>query len=319
MNIRFGEKKVDVLKAQSISGFKIKGYFFYAGGGGTVTNLMYDLTKILCKITRTINGEEIAIYNDSIKGLLKDSTFGTMLAVFVDQVNSTTLLPTDSTDNTKAYIFPSLIDFKGVLNISASEELRIEISVDRNFCNASVDAVSSYIEVEPIEAVGLEYFTPKITVLAIPTNESSYKKSIGGNIHSILLANEEGSTSIGDSHSSPFSKVVFSSDKLRYSYDEMDLSLLRMKDFERSMGSTYLDSLSHNYLLTPKDLKAPLQDVKLDITLVSANVVTNQSYIVVRELVVHPEKIKETVKKEGEHKAINAHHLLNGKGNCKTC
>ena len=188
--VNIGEKKSLTFSSTDVRGVNLTSYNVGVngpGGGGTGDpNVVgIDWSRVYINVVLNQNGKSTQICATSVKPLAQHLNF--LNSTFDYSANAqaqgryTELEPPTS-------IAQALLDFGSVINLRGDDSLVVELRVQSDAVSEQF-SLTSYVEADVIDGVGLQYVTPKFETFAINGGESKFSHSLGENVSAVTLQN----------------------------------------------------------------------------------------------------------------------------------
>ena len=180
-----------------------------------------DFSKVLINAVLHRGGSQMSVVQGNLLSLMKAQYFfddrydfdaGTTAAA----ASSHDIIVTKNTSPAtkgKALV-PLQLNLSGILNLKGRDRLEVEMQWTQQ---AAANGVSSdsYLTIDYIVGVGLEYFTPTIKTYAVQDGQNEWTRSLGNNVQSCHFLNlNKTTTTLADQ---VIEVAQFKSDKLKYS------------------------------------------------------------------------------------------------------
>jgi hypothetical protein len=233
-------------------------------GAGDVATVALDLINVKCILTRS--GSEYVLFHENLQLLSMEANF---FGGFTHAFKKDSLVISDT-----ARIIPLMLDLGSPVNLSADDELNIEVTTKSGWYG-TFDAGQSSVDVEYREAIGIEIAIPFIKTKAIQATNSRVVESLGDNVTSIMLLNVEANRSNSEADK-VWESLILISDKWSVSDNRGRLLARRATQFE-TVGAAA--SRGENFRYVPN---AELDALQITIELRGTNVVATKNYIVYR-------------------------------------
>ena len=180
-----GQVDTFVIQNANVSGIDFSGVLEgYANNAYGVA----DFSKVLINAVLHRGGSQMSVVQGNLLSLLKaqyffddrynfDSTTTTSLASSHDLIVAKT-----SSVKGKALV-PLQLNLSGILNLKGRDRLEVEMQWTQQAASGGVSA-DSYLSIDYIDGVGLEYFTPTIKTYAVQDGQNEWTRSLGNNVQS---------------------------------------------------------------------------------------------------------------------------------------
>ena len=179
------------------------------------------------------------------------------------------------------HLYYNSVDFGGTINLSGRDKITVEVRLHSDiFANGTyTDATNSYMSVDAVEGIGLQYVTPSIKVITIGAGEGSFRHTLGDNVTGISLLHM-GTNTIA---SPVWQSVRLYSDR----YDVNDDYNTLLGNRKRQMPGSTSDSRGQCFNILSREVDKCRVELDLNPTQVSAseNVIVYRQYETGRKLV----------------------------------
>lgn len=290
------EKKRFDIAGQSIKGIQFDAFVQKTASGGSA---YCDLGAVDVSCVLYQGGKETTIFSGSLKPLAMASTFLTSSWPYANGTASIVL----STGATATSLQPVSIDFGGVINLKEGDKMTVEARVNTGFVGTNQNASTSNLTVSALEGIGLQWVTPKIQYQTIGQGESNFRQNIGDNCTSIHYVNTDTTSDVTSAQ--PISNLRLFSD--RYNVNDSNSQLLSKKYLQ--FNGAYLVARFNNYQILTQEV----DDCRLELDLVPANVSTGQNYIVWRTFETSEKQVTKAKKSRSKHVAKALGKLRTGR------
>jgi len=191
-------------------------------------------------------------------------------------------------------LIPLYIDFGTVINLDGDDYLTVDVRTETTMMPASsvADPATSYVVVDGLEGIGLQYITPKITVETIQAAEGTWKRNLGDNVMSCIFINKDKNTVL--TADSVISIAALTSDRLNYSDSKLRLIQKRAAMFPNITDS---DARGNSFMLIGQEVDKAL----LSLTLTSANVTAAKNFVVYRSFETNAATVRKAEGKSQKH------------------
>lgn len=307
MNIKVGEKRSDTIQQKSISGVSFKFTVVHNTVNTAFTGTVLDLTKMTVRGILKRDGQTIPIFADTLKCLAIESGFfaaniESALAAQVAGLQGLQQIQVQTAGLVNIVAINCAIDFRSALNLRGDDSF--EFFLDFNSASAQAVTVNTALtlcEADVIEAVGLEYFVPVINSLTIEPGQARVSKSLGGQVTDVCIVNQDILSTTIYGFASPIQQAVFSSDKMDFSDDLIELVAKRDMQFDNRIQSNQRYACFYPI----KAMSVGLNNVTLDLILNSAVVTAGNNVIVYRTMLSNPNWYQKAVDTANEHRVEN--------------
>ncbi len=188
--VQIGEKKSLSFQSADIRGVDLVSYNIMgsssASGDENVTGI--DWNRVYVNITLNQDGRSTTICATTVKPLAQHLNFLQSGWDYCANQQQAFHYSGSGGDAGSIYVANARLDFGCVINLRGDDSLVVEVRV-QNDCINTQYTTDSYIEVDAMEGVGLQYTTPQFHTFAINGGESKFSHSIGDNCTAISLQN----------------------------------------------------------------------------------------------------------------------------------
>ncbi len=277
MNALIGQTSRFDIANRTISGISCIGRFTAAAVNTQLLANDFDGNEITVKVDLIRGGRTFNLCNDDLRTL--------SLATNFDNGAANSLLISRATDPipyvavahaaaVKAEVsLPLYINFAGVINLRSDDKLAIEMKVGSSAVSTDIDKSSvSYFEVDAIDAVGVESFTPYINTITVKSGEDRQTFSLGNNVQKVHFLNFDETTLL--TADNVIDQVSINSDRFNVVHKNYDLVSTRATQFPTATEANYRAQSFE--LLDGEDF----DNVKLDFTFKSANLAASKNKLV---------------------------------------
>lgn len=277
MIIKTGETRELIFANQSVGGLSLK---HYVGHGTANTALTLDDSNpanIYVKAVLERGRKEFVLFQDSLRVLHQATNImnGSFNLQKVGASTGMIVLLAAVTLVKEIGLWGYSIDFGSAINLSGEDKLRVTVTVNSTSIASDIDSSVSYLDVDTIEAPGdYEFATPYINTYAITANESRIQRSLGDNVTDVIWLNTDKSDQL--SASGIISNSSISSKFANISDVYIELLSKQLKYY--SALSEAVDRYQSMILYHGN----PLDQVAIDMQLVSGNVNASKNWLVVR-------------------------------------
>lgn len=307
MNIKVGEKRSDTIQQRSISGVSFKFQVVHNAVNTAFAGLVLDFSKMTVRGILKRDGQTITIFADTLKALAIESSFFTAqiesaLAAQISGTQGLQQIQVQTAGLVNIVAINVAIDFRSTLNISGDDSFEFFL----DFNNAAAQAVTvntstTLCEADVIESVGLEYFVPIISTLTIEPGQARVSKSLGGQVTDVCIINQDILNTSIFAFGSPIQQAIFSSDKMDFSDDLIELAAKRDMQFDNRAQANQRFACFYPV----RGQSVGLDNVVLDLILNSTAVTAGNNVIVYRSMLVNPKWYERAVLKANDHRIAN--------------
>jgi len=274
MNISFNDQKT-----LRVSGKSVRGVYFSFNLVGAVADqgiLDYPLNLNAMTINIVLKrlGKEYPLCNGQLHPFAAASMFEkSVYSIFTNASKS--LLLADAADVYENSVFNYWIDFRGVINLAAGDELIIDFNLPSAALIASASAANSSCQFNEIDATGFEEFTPSLKFQSISPGESIFNNQISNDIVAAHFINKGKYTILTTDQ--VVQSVSVASDLINYNALYSELIGRRFEQLQTTFADANLRAQS--FCLVP--FTGIIHDkVGINLNLVSANVASGNNSVV---------------------------------------
>ncbi len=295
LQVKQGETKTFEFSNVSISGISLDSFIqhttantaFVAGDG-------FDYNNIDVNIQLHRNGRKHEIFHDNVLPALLASNFHKSTFQYLynksgNPVGTVTLAAASGVDETA--IVPAKLDFGGVVNLKGSDKITVEVRVgDSVLTNA--DSSTSYITIDYIPGVGLEWETPVIKVVTVDDSQKKQTHSFGMNVTELTFINlDKTSNLVADQ---VIDNIDLDSDRLSLDLTDKELHAIRDTEFQaKGVGQERCQCFSL--------LRGEVDECQIVVDYDTANLNGSKNFWVARSFVHDPIAIKRSEKSYAKH------------------
>jgi len=306
MNIKVGEKRSDTIQQRSISGVSFKFTVVHSALNAAFAGLVLDLSKMTVRGILKRNGQTIPIFADTLKCLAIESGF------FASHIESSLANPSgvqglqqiqvQTVSLANIVAINCMIDFRSTINLRGDDSFEFFLDFNASAAQATnVNQGLTLCQADIIESVGLEYFVPIINSMTIEPGQSRVSKSLGGQVTDVCIVNQDIlSTPLG-AFASPIQQAVFSSDKMDFSDDLIELASKRDQQFDNRGQANQRFACFYPI----RGMSVGLNNVTLDLILNSSVVTAGNNIIVYRSMLSNSAWFEKAVETAAVHRAEN--------------
>jgi hypothetical protein len=294
--IQRGENRPYKVRNRSLSGFTFNFQSKLASGTG---ESIVNLDQVFVKATLYRAGKAIVLFTESLLVLAIESLFSTGQYDYTQNSNNQdTFIDLDGAANNKLKLVPVAISLGSPINLSGDDELVLDVNVQRAAFSSSnsTDLGVAFVTVDAVEAVGLEYFTPVIKVLAIDGGKSTVQEDLGDNVTKITFINTQ--TAALDLTAMQIVNYQLASDRLSINDDLQDLLSKRVMTFD---SAALANARKRSFVLYDHPFGTELDKVKVDLQLNASQVTVGKNYLVYRTFLAEPSTVIKAQGKAAKH------------------
>lgn len=279
-----------VVTNQNVTGLDFSGILV----GGTNNNYAApDFSKCIVSAVLHRNGTQQSIVQGNLEALLKAQYF------FDDRFETLTqttgsaggdIVVTKSASVKGQTLHTLQLNIGGIINLKGSDRLEVELQWTQAAASGSLDG-TSYLTIDTIEGIGLEYFTPQVKTYAVQAGQNEWTRGLGNNVQSVHFLNFDKSDTLTTNN--VVEVAQFKSDKLNYSKNTQQLIAERNGQSEQNLSryqSFALYAGAHE-----------LDGAAIELRLADSNVTAGNNYIVVRTFKVHKQVVAKARAKSRKH------------------
>ena len=258
-------------KNKWIDGFTFSTIINTVGMGGFGPNPI-DYEQLQLKGTLKRNGQEIELFNHTLKNLV---ILGNIKSPTYNFLNSNTVVYLNALGQTA--LSPIRFDLGGPINLIGNDEFILEWTLNTTYFNtvAGVVPSTSYITVDETETCGVEYFVPITRSKVIEGSQDNPTYSLGDNVMTIVLANYDKTDFL--TANQVVKTIRLKSDKVNKNDDFNELITKSMSYYSTASEAGLR---LQNWVIY--DGADELDNVDLNISTNSANVVSSKNYVLWR-------------------------------------
>lgn len=287
-----GEKKRFDIQGQSIEGIQFDTICTKVDTGA----LPYcNLGAVDVSIVLYQGGSETTICSGSLLPLVMASGFKTTQFSCANSTSGLTIL--GGSGATLSSLQPTSIDFGGVINLRGSDKMTVEVRCNTGFVSATATKrqnTSSNMTISALEGIGLQWVTPKIQYQTIGNGESNFRQNIGDNCTSIHFINTNITST--SSVNQPISNLRLFSD--RFNVNDSNNQLLSKRSSQFATVGAVANRFSSFEVLDRE-----VDDCRVELDLVPANVLTGENYVVWRTFETGTSQVKRAKSSRAKHQA----------------
>ena len=295
---KVGPGQIDtfVVTNANVSGLDFSGVLV---GGANNHNAVVDYKKCTISAVLHRNGGQCSIVQGNLFSLLKAQYFYDDRYEQLDPVAYNAATPHGDVLVAKggsvkgSTVHTLQLNFSGIINLRGSDRLEVEMQWSQQASTAtaaSLDA-TSYLTIDFIPGIGLEYFTPTIKTYAVQDGQNEWTRGLGNNLQALHFINADKTNTL--TANQVVEVCQFKSDKLSYSKNYQQLlaerngqsekNLERFQSFALYAGNNELDKAA------------------LELRLNDGNVTAGNNYIVVRTFKVQRQVVAKARAKSRRH------------------
>ncbi|HEY8657523.1 MAG TPA: hypothetical protein VIL78_00695 [Hanamia sp.] len=273
MQIKHLEQKNQSYRNIKLSGLTIKAFLNGIANAGA-ENIDFSKATIQVILTRANQSHVIAQNNLKVLGLAS-SIDSLNQAAFADTIDTGFVL-TSATTSMVSFLIP----FGGIIDLEGDDEIYIEVVNNAGLFGDPALFASSYLEIKPVKAVGVERFIPRIRAYVIQANETANQYMLEDNLIRLAIINFDKTSFLNN----VVNNLIFSSATLDETYTFSDLIANKISRYGRQLLPHADADLSvdmqqdQSFVLT--DFHQEFDAVVLDMQFNSANVNASCNYIV---------------------------------------
>jgi len=297
MIISEAETRTLTLKNSSVSGVSMKFFSRHTTANTAFSGEQVDLSKVNCKVTLRREGKpQHIIYSDQVKPwVLSSGYYNGQIENVVD--SSFTVLKAAASGVDEEIINYFTLNFGGVVNLKGEDSLNVEFHFISGASASTVSNSESFMEFDPIEAIGYEIGTPEISTHSIAASQSREQIELGNDVTGVCFVNYDKTGNL--EASSPITSVTLSSDRLNLHDNYYELLAKRSEKFQ---SDAVADKRDMNFYLY-EGLGEEIDTARLDLNMVSGNVNAGKCFIVCYRLHVTPETLSKASAMSDKHES----------------
>lgn len=277
-----GSSETIKVTGKTIKGVSVMMQLKASAANQALTNTDYNLRNVTVKMQLRRRGQTFTIISTSLDVLLAicnykqgayfGAAFSNQTAPALSSVFSIIgKLVSPAVGVIGSYLIPIDFILPSPITLHGGDVVEITLTVpDATFIGNASSATSQFTFSE-IECTGVEYGIPQVKVFDIQQGQSNVKQDLGNNCDRIYFINLDKKTTLTSDQ--VISSVSLSSNKLNYNKQYIELLAMR----SNQTAQTYSDQLYQCFLLAED---RDLDQVTVDMQLVSGNVTTGNNYLV---------------------------------------
>jgi hypothetical protein len=299
--VNLGEKKSLTFKSTDIRGVDLVSYNVQDNTGegrgqGDPNVEGIDWSRVYINITLNQGGHSHTIAATSVKPLAQHLNY--LSNEFRYCANEQ--MVSDYDGDTK--IGGATLDFGGVINLRGEDSLVVEIRVQSDCVNTNWSTTASYIEMDGLEGVGLQYTTPIFKTFAINGGESKFSHSIGENTTAVSIQNISSSPSTDKAYS-PWQNARLFSDRFNTNDDWGQLWSKRVSLFESAQDTRY-----QSFVISLETT----DDTQIQLDLFPLNNQTNENYVCYSQFLTNATIVRDASRRAKKHAEKSIQKIAKG-------
>lgn len=306
MIVKRGGSVTVVMKNETMSGIGFNIRVQKAVSAEKLTPTKFDLSAIYVGAVLNRNGKKHDLFHGDLKVLAIESSIDSaQLGMALENGDCVRLEPQlISGSGTESYLIPLKIDFKTILNLRNDDELLVECNMQKAFCtNAALDLVlvdgGTYVDVQPVEAVGKELYLPKIILKPLTSNDMRLDENLGNFVQSVTMINTDKTSFYAAD--SIIRSLTLKADKGVYIQDTYEqLVAKQIQAYDNLINAS---ARSQNFRVYEG---IELHDVRLGADLYNERIVAGKNYLAYRVYTTTPEAVELNATVEKLHAVENA-------------
>jgi hypothetical protein len=303
--VQIGEKKSLSFQSADIRGIDLVSYNTYGsssgGGDGNVDGI--DWNRVYVNITLNQDGRSTTICATTVKPLAQHLNYMSSGWDYCSNQQTSILYSGSGGEAGDVQIANARVDFGCVLNLRGDDSLVVEVRVQSDCINGNW-TTDSYIEVDSIEGVGLQYTTPQFHTFAINGGESKFSHSIGDNCTAVSLQNIS-TNPTGDYSNSPWQNARVFSDRYNINDDWGQLWSKRTTMFQTDAVAT---ERHQSFCLSTETT----DNTQVQLDLFPSNNNTNENYLCYSTFFTNKKLVAKASKRAEKHAKKSVEKVVKG-------
>jgi|GEM_PF-5826024 hypothetical protein len=308
--IKLGTTDYLEVKGETVSAVRVRLYNVAKDVNVDLLPAYVDLSKVDVKITLERNKQVTTLMNDNLQklGHYMHYKFG-----WIPFAEGVTMVPKGVAVKEENYRLVYL-NFDGVINLSATDILKVEITLPLNglYDITKVDNVASYVDVSAEESDGYETHLTRIESFVVKDGEKEQSFTLGDNVTKAMLMNLD-----KDDYTQPVVKSMqFISN--RWNFNSLFLDMVN--DQYRLMDSNALENLGilrgeypypQTFVLFDHNATVNyLHDLKLNFQFNEDNLNKSQNYIIYSHFTQTAEQVAKASTRKATDVASDAKKIM---------
>jgi len=226
MKILIGQQDYDSFRRKKVKG--VNGFFKAVASAANVPIAQgdVDFTKAMIQVKLFRNGRQYEICNGPLLPLIQETAIGVSAFAYNSPVYGQPIVLTAAGAGVNEIgIYPFNIDFGGIVDLRADDELVISFQSTGADATSAIDANSSYYVVNIWEGAGFELGLPTIKQQVVMTSESTRSYPVDGKVNRVVFIN---------------------CDKTTNDYIDQVIQNLNVNNEDLSINDTYEELLAKN-------------------------------------------------------------------------
>lgn len=257
----------------TVSGFNTTLYATASAVNNALVLSDFNLDNIVVTVKLNRMGKQFILAQGSIFALSIVSNFETTALTNL-RSNTFIVLQSQAVAVKNIIEIPLAVDFRSPINLRGSDYLTISVNFASSAIGTNVSSVSNetYIRVEEINTVGLEYFTPSYNVTTIESGQATPKYFLGDSIQDVYFVNT-------DKLSILYADRVIDSYDIQSNICTLSTTYFTMLAQRRRVNvGNNVDFQFQTFKLMSSDV--PCKNVSINMNLISSNVATGKNYLI---------------------------------------
>lgn len=275
-NILIGSSKTDVYKNVSIKGlsacFHINGVTNNVGATGNPLTLV----QMQVSVNLIRNKVNVPIFNGNLRDLVAGTNYGKQgfKAFATDIMTFAKPVLVAGVSNKEQFVVPFTIPFDAVINLKGDDRLEYMLAFTTGSGNTTYVDATSFVTIDCIQGVGLEYGTPRFSVDPIAVSSSSYSNTLNENASRIVYLNFDKLSYL--SANSTLTNINLNSDKFASNLNTDQITALNQSN--GGLLTTNYEPFQSTEIYSG----LALSNVQLSCVFNSSNITANQNVIFVK-------------------------------------
>lgn len=294
--IQQGKSDFETYKNRSFSGFSIPLYMQALNVNETIDggDFVKKLQNVIVKGTLTRGGKEELVLNDNLRNILYLLEIDHPSFEYIRTGSTELMTLRAQAAGVKHLAFvPLQINLGSVINLKGNDTFKMEVSVNDGFFGNRVDTAASYLQMDMMDAVGVEYVTPVLKSLVIPATTEVFSEDLGDGVCQVVIANYDKTAKTSDVQ--VLITADLNSDKMSLNDNYLELN---SKGLWNQVDKDAYTEKRQNYQLY-KGLE--LNKVNINLQLNSANVAASMNYILFKKYITNQTLVERAFNMKAKH------------------
>jgi len=303
--VQIGEKKSLSFQSADIRGVDLVSYNTYGTSTGTGDSNVegIDWNRVYVNITLNQDGRSTTICATTVKPLAQHLNYMSSGWDYCSNGQTAYTISGSGGSAGDILIANARLDFGSVINLRGDDSLVVEVRVQNDCINTNY-TTASYVEVDVMEGVGLQYTTPQFHTFAINGGESKFSHSIGDNCTAISLQNIDSSPTNMYSVS-PWQNARVFSDRYNVNDDWGQLWSKRTAFFQTDAEAT---ERHQSFVLSTETT----DNTQVQLDLFPANNTTNENYLCYSTFFTNKKLVSKASSRAEKHAKKSVEKVIKG-------